>query len=34
VRKRLSAAVDAVDPASLPVLTPYVKRPTVNGLAP
>lgn len=26
VRSRLSAAVDAVDPASLPLLTPYAKR--------
>lgn len=34
VRKRLNAAVDAVDPASLPALTPYIKRADENGHAP
>jgi hypothetical protein len=34
VRKRLSAAVDAVDPASLPALTPYMKPGDENGHAP
>jgi hypothetical protein len=31
VRKRLSAAVKSVDPSSLPVLKPYVKRRDENG---
>ncbi|MDR3570074.1 MAG: nucleotidyl transferase AbiEii/AbiGii toxin family protein [Syntrophobacteraceae bacterium] len=31
VRRRLSAAVDAVDPASLPALAAYVKRTDENG---
>jgi hypothetical protein len=34
VKRRLSAAVAAVDPASLPELTPYVRRPVGNGLTP
>ena len=34
VKKRLSAAVDAVDPSSLPALTPYVRRTDENGHAP
>ena len=34
VRRRLSAAVDAVDPASLPALTAYAKRTDENGYAP
>ncbi|MFZ0942696.1 MAG: nucleotidyl transferase AbiEii/AbiGii toxin family protein [Syntrophobacteraceae bacterium] len=34
VRRRLSAAVDAVDPAGLPVLTAYAKRTDENGYAP
>jgi hypothetical protein len=34
VRRRLSAAVDAVDPASLPVLTAYAKRTDENGYTP
>lgn len=34
VRKRLSAAVDSVDPASLPVLTPYAKRPDDTKITP
>jgi hypothetical protein len=34
VQRRLSAAVDAVDAASLPVLTPYIKRTDENGHAP
>jgi hypothetical protein len=34
VRKRLSAAVDSVDPSSLPMLTPYAKRADENGLTP
>ncbi|RJR38548.1 MAG: hypothetical protein C4567_12620 [Deltaproteobacteria bacterium] len=31
VRRRLEAAVDAVDTAKIPVLTPYSKRPDENG---
>ncbi len=34
VRERLQAAVAAVDPAHLPVLTPYVRRPNENGPTP
>ncbi len=34
VRRRLSAAVDAVDPAGLPTLTAYAKRTDENGHAP
>jgi len=34
VRRRLSAAVDAVDPAGLPALTAYAKRTDENGYAP
>lgn len=34
VRRRLSAAVEAVDPAKLPVLTPHSKRPDENGHTP
>jgi hypothetical protein len=34
VQKRLRAAVDAVDPSSLPVLTPYSKRTDENGHTP
>lgn len=34
VRKRLIAAVDSVDPASLPMLTPYAKRTDENGHTP
>ncbi len=34
VQRRLSAAVEAVDPAKLPGLTPYSKRPDENGHAP
>ncbi len=34
VRARLSAAVAAVDITKLPTLTPYVKRPTDNGVTP
>ena len=34
VRERLSTAVDAVDPTSLPVLMPYVKRTDENGHTP
>lgn len=34
VRKRLSAAVVAVDPASLPMLTPHARRPEGKGHAP
>ncbi len=34
VRERLSAAVGAVDPARIPVLAPYRKRPDENGNAP
>ena len=34
VRERLSAAVVAVDPATLPALTPYVKRADENGHTP
>lgn len=34
VRRRLSAAVDAVDPARLPALTAYAKRTDENGYAP
>ena len=34
VRERLSGAVDAVNPASLPTLTPYAKRADENGHAP
>ena len=34
VRRRLSAAVDAVDPASLPTLMAYAKRTDENGHAP
>jgi hypothetical protein len=33
VQERLRAAVEAVDPTDLPVLTPYVRRPD-NGRAP
>jgi len=33
VRNRLTAAVDAVDPTSLPQLTPYAKRTDENGYA-
>jgi hypothetical protein len=33
-RRRLSAAVEAVDPARLPALTPYSKRPDENGHTP
>jgi hypothetical protein len=33
VRRRLSAAVEAVDPAKLPALTPYSSRPDENGNA-
>jgi hypothetical protein len=31
VRARLRAAVEAVDPTRLPVLTPHVPRPSDNG---
>ncbi len=34
VRTRLSAAVDSVDPPSLPVLTPYAKRGDEDGVTP
>jgi len=34
VRKRLTVAVDSVDPASLPILTPYAKRKDENGHTP
>jgi len=34
VRERLSTAVDAVDPTSLPVLMPYVKRTDEDGHTP
>ena len=34
VRKRLSAAVEAVDPTRLPVLTPWRERPETNGQTP
>jgi hypothetical protein len=34
VQRRLSAAVDAVDPTNLPPLTPYAKRPDENGCTP
>jgi len=34
VRRRLTAAVDAVDPTNLPPLTPYAKRPDENGCTP
>ncbi len=34
VRKRLIAAVDSVDPSTLPVLQPYAKRPDENGYTP
>ena len=34
VRRRLSAAVEAVDPACLPALTAYAKRTDENGYAP
>ena len=34
VQRRLSAAVEAVDPAKLPGLTPYSKRPDENDHAP
>jgi len=34
VRKRLIAAVNSVDPASLPVLTPYAKRADEKDLTP
>ncbi|MCX6178760.1 MAG: hypothetical protein NT163_05235 [Chlorobiales bacterium] len=30
VRKRLTITVDSVDPASLPILTPYAKRKEEN----
>jgi hypothetical protein len=31
VKARLSAAVEAVEPSSLPILTPYLRRPEENG---
>ncbi len=34
VQRRLSAAVDAVDPANLPALTPYIRQTDENGHAP
>jgi hypothetical protein len=34
VRKRLIAAVNSVDPTSLPVLTPYAKRADEKDLSP
>ncbi|MFZ2446350.1 MAG: nucleotidyl transferase AbiEii/AbiGii toxin family protein [Syntrophobacteraceae bacterium] len=34
VRDRLCAAVDAVDPSNLPVLTPHADLPAENGYAP
>jgi hypothetical protein len=34
VKSRISASVAAVDPVSLPELTPYVRRPVENGLKP
>jgi len=34
VRKRLTVAVDSVDPASLPILTPYVTRKDEYGHTP
>ena len=34
VQRRLTAAVDAVDPTNLPLLTPYAKRPDENGCTP
>jgi hypothetical protein len=34
VRERLSAAVEAVDPTSLPTLVPHAPRPDKGGSAP
>jgi hypothetical protein len=34
VRERLKVAVEAVDPTQLPMLTPYVRRPSENGRPP
>jgi hypothetical protein len=34
VQERLRAAVEAVDPARLPVLTPHARRTNDNGRAP
>ena len=34
VRRRLAAAVEAVDPTGIPTLTPYVGRTDDNGLMP
>lgn len=34
VRKRLIIAVESVDPATLPVLTPYARRNDENGHTP